>query len=164
MSGDRPDIIGPPVVCESIEEFEALLTAMIEPAVNPQFQQEDWRAIIEAMELEHESYFDRDAGPDGEPWQPLAPYTIAKKGHATILEEDGILRQSLTESGSPEAIREMTLAEVVFGTSRDHAWKHQDGFGKIPQRMHTGFSQNLLDETVDLVGDNVIGKMVSANP
>jgi len=164
MSGDRPDIIGPPVVCNSIEEFEALLAAMVAPAVNPQFNQDDWRTIVEAMEDEHESYFDRDAGPDGEAWKPLAPYTIAKKGHATILEEDRILRQSLTESGSPAAVREMTLADVIFGTSRENAWKHQEGHGRIPQRMHTGFSQNLLDKTVDLVGDNVIGKMVSANP
>jgi phage gpG-like protein len=147
----------------SPEEFEALLEAMIAPAVNPRFRREDWRDVVEAMETEHESFFDRDTGPDGEAWQPLAPYTIAKKGHATILEEDGILRQSLTESGSPAAVRELSLAELVFGTSRENAWKHQEGHGRIPQRMHTGFSENLLDETVDLVGDNVIGKMVSAN-
>lgn len=149
---------------KDIDELDRLIMAMIQPAVEMNMKREDWRPISDAMESEHEKYFDRAASPAGEPWEPLAPFTVAKKGHATILIEDGILRQSLTESGSPAAVRELSLDEIVFGTRREHAEKHQDGYGKIPQRSHTGFSENLVDEVVDLVTDTIIGKMVVATP
>ena len=151
------------IILNGIDPLGLLLDATIKPAVEIDLNQEDWKQIINVIEEEHDSFFDRDAGPDGEEWPALAPYTVAKKGHATILEEDRLLRQSLTESGAQHAIRETTLAELIFGTDRDDAWKHQDGYGKIPRRSHTGFSDNLVDEVADLVADIVVGKMVKAN-
>jgi len=149
---------------KDIDELDRLIMAMIQPAVEMNMKREDWRPITDAMESEHEKYFDRAESPSGEAHPALSPVTVAKKGHATILVEDGILKQSLTESGSPEAVRELSLDEIIFGTSREHAEKHQEGSGKIPQRSHTGFSENLVDEVVDLVTDTIIGKMVVATP
>lgn len=146
----------------SFEELERLLEAIVDPPSDPQMQRDDWAPLVDAIETTHSGYFRSQAGPDGSPWPALKPMTVAKKGHATILVETGDLQRSLTESGAPHAIRRQTLTELLFGTDRPHADKHQDGRGKLPQREHTGFNEQLISQCVDLVADTVVGKMIEA--
>lgn len=68
-------------------------------------------------------------------WPPLAPSTVARKGHSTILVDTGALRASLVDPGS--AMRIMGV-DAEYGTNIGYAFYHQDGgyvAGRPPQRQ-----------------------------
>ena len=106
-------------VVDSVEGLQRLILAMMKPVEEPRIQPDSWQKIVLAMEEAEQGYFDNATGPDGQPWPKLSPVTIAKKGRDTILIDEGLLVESLTRSGGQNAIRDMTLDEVVFGTRRE---------------------------------------------
>lgn len=107
----------------------------------------------------HAGYFQRDAGPSGEAWPELSPFTVQKKGHATILEETRLMVLSLigTGGGNQYSINEVKKtsygAELVYGTSREQAKTHQEGdpSRNIPKREFVGINQTHLKEVVAAV-------------
>lgn len=127
------------IVTKDIDRAKASLQARVEALDFTTVM----RGITRDLEKLHELYFDRQGGPEGA-WKPLAPATVAKKGHATILEETERLRNSLA-SRTSDSIRELTRngnrTTLRFGTTREHAPKHQRGTARIPKRMHTGFTR-----------------------
>ena len=127
------------------------------------FQQADYtkemQDYLDKLNIVHEGYFDKDAGPSGEKWQPLAQYTIQKKGHATILEEFRDMKRSVTESGAPGAIRSATHRGLVFGTSDEKSIFHQEGTGKIPKREFVGMGEQTVNELVEKVADATMEKI-----
>lgn len=62
----------------------------------------------------------------GEPWAPLAPSTIKRKGHADILEDTGDLRGSFM-LWDPMNIYEATDDYLRFGSRVEHGIYHQLG-------------------------------------
>jgi phage gpG-like protein len=64
----------------------------------------------------------RQVVPDGSPWAPLAPSTLARKKGNDILRQDGQLQDTIRHSVSGN--------ELAFGTDRVYGAIHQFG-GKI---------------------------------
>lgn len=90
---------------------------------------EAFKPVMGALESE---WFDSNG--HGE-WPELAPSTVARKGHATILVDTGDLRASLVDPGRAMQIHG-TSAE--YGTDVEYAHWHQDGgyvAGRPPQRQ-----------------------------
>lgn len=83
--------------------------------------------LLDIAEYLHQSTnerFGRQVAPDGSPWAPLAPSTLAKKKDGRILRETGALQDTLRHSVSNN--------ELAFGTDRPYGAIHQFG-GKIEQ-------------------------------
>jgi len=68
----------------------------------------------------HQSRFQLEIAPDGTPWAPLAPETLARKnGEDRILQDQGTLRDTLSYS--------VTGNELLFGSNLEYAATHQFG-------------------------------------
>jgi phage virion morphogenesis protein len=87
---------------------------------------EDLRVpLLDIAEYLHQSTNDRfikQVSPDGAPWAPLAPSTIARKKSSRILRQDGNLQDTIRHRVSSD--------ELEFGTNRPYGAIHQFG-GKI---------------------------------
>lgn len=127
--------------------------------------QEDWEQIdltasmqneLGYIEELHENYFYSATDPNGSPWAPLAPSTVAAKGHGTILVDTGRLQRSLNGPG-PDAIRRVESARgdwvIVFGTAVEYSIFHDDPAGGRPARSHVGLGEFGLDEFTEHVAD-----------
>lgn len=70
---------------------------------------------------------ERQVDPWGNRWRPLSPYTVRKKGHATILYDTGrLLRSYHWRLEGNNAVR--------FGTDVPYAAVHQFGTKRVPRR------------------------------
>ena len=141
------------VTVDGFDGLRDLVYGMCEQLAEPQFERERWQETVEVLEAMHEAYFASSSGPDGQPWQPLAASTVAKKGHAKILVETRRLQESLASSGHVDAVRDLDQDFMLFGTRREWAWIHQQGGRRIPQRMHTGISEGGVDNVVSTMAD-----------
>lgn len=141
---------------EVFGKLDNLLTRMFRPLSQPQLTRDQWQPMVNVLQDLHEQYFVTQTDPTGVSWQPLSAYTIAKKGHAKILIEDGDLVASLTSSSHSMAVREFTPGEIVFGTNRPWAGAHQDGAGRIPQRQHTGVGVQNLQYVSNVIADAMV--------
>lgn len=147
------------VEVDGIAGLVALLEHMWELGARPEMRPDDWMETVEYLEELHESYFNYELDPLGNSWPSLSPVTIQKKGHSRILIEVDRLFDSLTDSYHPEAIREYNPTELLFGTRREWAWVHQEGTPKIPQRQHTGVSEEGADEIGELMANAIVMMM-----
>jgi phage gpG-like protein len=147
----------------SIQEFIDMLQRMVEPIRTPAIDGETWQAVTDILQEMERGYFASSAGPDGTPWAPLKPYTVQKKGHATILRETWELMNSLTGQ-SATSVRNQTLISLEFGTNRPWAWVHQNGDqrGRIPPRPFIGMTEDATKEVVDTVADAAVRMMFGA--
>jgi phage gpG-like protein len=118
----------------------------------------------------HQSYFDREAGPNGAPWPPwYFRAAWAPPDHKT-LNVTGRLRESLF--GGPDHIEDIASRSLVFGTSVEYAYQHQYGgefevnetlIGKRGELLHPGQMINLPqrefvgidDREVDRVAERI---------
>lgn len=78
--------------------------------------------IAEYLHQSTDDRFIKQVAPDGSPWAPLAPSTLARKKGGRILREKGTLQDTLRHSVSNN--------ELAFGTDRSYGAIHQFG-GKI---------------------------------
>jgi len=78
--------------------------------------------IAEYLHQSTDNRFRQQVAPDGSPWAPLAPSTLARKKSGRILREAGTLQDTLRHSVSNN--------ELSFGTNRPYGAIHQFG-GKI---------------------------------
>ena len=109
------------------------------------------RSIGELLLNSTRARFDAERSPESEPWQPLAPRTLARKkrNRDKILTEDGRLRGTLAyqvgngwvEVGSP----------LIYGAT------HQHGRDAIPARPYLGLSaedaDDIREEILDFIRD-----------
>ena len=107
------------------------------------------RSIGELLLNSTRARFDSQTSPDGAPWAPLKPRTLARKkrNRDKILTEEGRLRGTLAyrvgdgwvEVGSP----------LIYGAT------HQHGRGPIPARPYLGLSPedaaDVREEILDFV-------------
>jgi phage gpG-like protein len=77
--------------------------------------------------------FDSQGSRSGRPWAPLAPSTVARKGHDEILVDSGALRDSFIY-GDSNNIWEVTNEFLRFGSSVEYGGFHQSGTEHMPQR------------------------------
>lgn len=87
--------------------------------------------IAEYLHQSTDDRFRQQVGPDGSPWAPLAPSTLARKKGGRILRDKGTLQDTLRHSVSND--------ELSFGTDRPYGAIHQLG-GKV---QHAARSQQV---------------------
>lgn len=148
------------ITLADFSELAAMLDRMVSVLEEPQMTRDRWQVVIEFLEEMERRIFAEERTPDGESWAALSPYTIRKKGHSIKLVEKRLLIESMTQSGAQHAIREVDLAELVFGTNRPWATSHQYGTDDIPQREFAGLGQDDLKGVVDLVADAAVEMMM----
>jgi phage gpG-like protein len=130
----------------------------------------EWmKSELDEMAHAHSGYFQRSVSPDGIPWKPNAPRTIAAKGHSRILRgkpsNQYRLSRSLAARGQPggdsirEAIQTNTGAYMSFGTAVEYALQNDQGTARIPARPHVGINEAYLDAMTERVADYVIRKL-----
>ena len=144
---------------DAFRQLEDFLQRMTGVTENLQFGPDHWQATVNILEQLHEQYFAQQADPQGRPWPELSPVTIAQKGHSRILVDTSDLMNSLTNSSAQYAVRQATGDSYTFGTSRPFAGVHQSGAGRIPQRKHTGISDENLRHVENVIADTVVELM-----
>jgi phage gpG-like protein len=77
--------------------------------------------------------FESQGARSGQPWQPLAPSTVARKGHDTILVDSGALRDSF-QYGGEDNIWEVTNEFLRWGSDVEYGIFHQQGTTHLPVR------------------------------
>lgn len=98
--------------------------------------------------------------PDGTPYRPLSPVTIALKGHDRALYETGAMEASLIGSGDGH-IEDVTNDSVTLGTAHEKRGRpvaaiHQFGEGRIPARPFVGVNEDMVDDAAELVAGEII--------
>lgn len=97
--------------------------------------------------------WDTEGAAGGNPWLPLAPFTLARKAEehredAGVLVHSGALERSMTNRSDPFELRESTKAEYRKGTRVEsdgfpYALSHQTGF-----LMHSFFGRPIAPRSV----------------
>ena len=127
----------------------------IEDAFNDFNADEALRASIPDLEDMERSCFENEKSPDGQPWAPNAPLTIARKGHDVILHRTGRMGASLFgETG--DSIRDVSEAGLTFGTSVPYGIFNQEGVAgppTIPARPFVGIDDATLDKVSHRIAD-----------
>lgn len=97
-----------------------------------------FEGILEFLERVEEAEFESEGAYAGSPWAQLAASTVVAKERAgldpRILHATLALRNSLTKSDDPEAIRIATPSMMVFGTTVPYGKYHQSGTSRMPRR------------------------------
>lgn len=117
--------------------------------------------IAEYLHQATDERFVKKIAPDGSPWAPLSPVTLARKKGPRILRESGLLQDTLRHQVSDN--------ELAFGTDRVYGAVHQFGqkrgasgtnkrgapipWGDIPARPYLGLSSEDESEILAIVGD-----------
>jgi phage virion morphogenesis protein len=94
----------------------------------------------------HQARFQLEVAPEGTPWAPLAPQTLArKKGEDRILQERGTLRDTLAYDA--------TATELIFGSNLEYAAAHQFGREEdgIEARPFIGITDGPWQDNVEIV-------------
>lgn len=115
--------------------------------------------FLKLLEKGHQGFFSTGIDPNGKPWAPLRPATIAKKGHGIILVDRDPLMDSLTKRSDSGAIRAITDRMAVFGTSVPYAIFHQMGTSRLPIRAPVGVDSKTLDDIVNLTADTAVEQL-----
>lgn len=78
------------------------------------------------------SIFDQE----GPGWQELSPYTVAVRQwpYLPILEQTGRLKREVID----QPVERFNRLSYIRGTINPYAWKHEHGYGRIPQRAFMG--------------------------
>lgn len=106
--------------------------------------------IAEYLHISTDSRARRQIAPDGSPWAPLSPRTLARKKGTKILRESGALLDTLRHQVSDDGLD--------FGTDRPYGAIHQEG-GKIE---HAARSQQVyFKEKGGVVGNRFVKKSKS---
>lgn len=150
-------------MAETVQGFEGLNQFMVElereameinlaPAMEVELSE---------LEREHGEYFATATGPDGQPWAPLAPSTIKRKGHATILIDSDAMHKSLVEQAG-DSIREIVQGSTQalgFGTHDPKSPFHASGTPRMPARPHMGMTEQYVDKMVERTADFVVEEL-----
>lgn len=120
--------------------------------------------IAEYLHQSTDERFRRKVAPDGSPWAPLSPTTLARKKGPGILREKGTLQDTLRHS--------VNNNELAFGTDRPYGAVHQFGqkrgasgktgkgrpipWGDIPAREYLGLSGDDENEILMIVRDYLL--------
>lgn len=123
--------------------------------------------IAEYLHQSTDERFRKKVAPDGSPWAPLSPVTLAKKKGKGILRESGALQDTFRHA--------VTGNELAFGTDRPYGAVHQFGqkkgasgttsrgtplpWGDIPARPYLGLSSDDEVEILAIIQDYLLEPM-----
>lgn len=110
------------------------------------------------LEQLHAGFFASSTGPDGNKWPPLAPSTVKRKGHSTILVETSALKASLTQpqAGVRIVIDEPAGTVMSFGTDVPYSVFHDAASGSRPARRHVGANEEYVNKLANRIADGVV--------
>ena len=135
--------------------------------IEQQFNDADYTQLLAQtildLETAHADYFAEEKSPAGEAWKPLAPLTVAKKGHDTILFEHGPMPDSLigtTSDSIREVVSEPPNHSLSFGTSDEKSPFHQFGTSRIPIREHVGVNEPFCDQLAEKTADATVALLM----
>lgn len=157
---------GVKLTAHGFEAVDAALLERIQAVRDPTPAQ---RQIGEYLDLAHRQRWDRAQAPDGAPWAPLSPVTVARKtakGRPLgILVQSTMLRDTLRWA--------IQGRELVFGTDRPYGAAMQFGlargaagrtrrgtpipWGDIPARPWLGLSEADRQEALAIVRRHING-------
>lgn len=122
-------------------------------------------AIKEYMELKERELFATEGASAGAPWAPDESTTILAKRGNKVLEDSGALKNSLTESGDQNAIREIGPGFLRFGSSLAYAGIQarahltRGGERTIPARKPIHWTMRDRYMITKLMGDWISGRV-----
>lgn len=96
----------------------------------------------------HKQRFLDMQAPDGTPWEPLAPETLAQKKRP-----DSILTESGTLSGT--LVHQISNNQLLFGTPWEYGATHQFGRDEIPARPWLGLAPFERKEILLILRDHL---------
>jgi len=133
--------------------------------------------LVPWLEQLHAGYFARQVDPANKHWPKLAPSTIRKKGHDTILIDTTRLIKSLA-GPTADSIRHVSQNTLEFGTAVPYAAYHQEGSVKwlflrgirraagtlrrgvripgLPPRRHVGLNNTTSTTMAGVVADALV--------
>ena len=101
-----------------------------------------------------EAALESETSPDGTPWQPLSPVTIARKGHDQMLYDQGDLRENIHYDSDHESA---TIGvNIVSTTGYPYPAVHQLGTDdeRIPARPYFPFNEE--GDLMDVAHDSIV--------
>ena len=146
------------ITIDDYSELDDVVEDIRQQLLNMDFSDE-MEHVHQMLVEDHEKYFDMEMSPQGNPWAPLSPVTVAAKGHGTILVDTDEMRRSLVEDSHENHIKEIQPDELFYGTRDKKSRKHQDGGGNLPARPHVGWNEPLVDKVADYVADQTVKKL-----
>jgi phage gpG-like protein len=106
-----------------------------------------------------EDNFDATKAPYGQ-WPAHAPYTIQKYGPHPLLILTGVMKASVTESGSASRIEEVGTRQLAIGTDLFYAPYQQFGTRKIPPRPFLWLDAPWVDQVAERFATGVLVQTV----
>lgn len=133
-------------------ENDTLTPALKRLAANAADLTPAMRAIAGVLKDNVAEAFATESSPDGKPWLPLSPKTLARRQRrgtwpGSILRETGDLAASISSSHGS--------AHAIAGTNKIYAATHQfgDSSRNIPQREFLGISAEGRQEVLEIVAN-----------
>ena len=156
------------IYMESLDELQDFYDGIADDFNQIEF--DPWmQAELGLMADWHDGLFQSATDPGGTPWPPLAPSTITRKGHSTILVDTGRLRQSLRLKGNQstgDAVREGIQSDLTsymtFGTVVEYGPYHDQASGTRPARRHVGINEEYMDRMTVRACDFTIKELAEA--
>ena len=149
----------------SLEQLEDVLGQVFD-SIAIEFQEIDYTPpLTEALvklEEQHEAMYSGGHDSNGDAWPPLAPSTVKRKGHATILVDSGRMKASLVgQSGDSirDVVSEGGSAGAVFGTDVEYAHFHVDGTARMPARPPVGISEETIGAVTNAIADHTVASI-----
>ncbi len=142
--------------------------------IERQYREIDYRPTFESVAThlfeEHQQYFDKAESPAGEQWPPLAPSTIAAKGHDTILIDSGRLHASLTgpnDGHFHEIVADGSGNQHIleWGSDIEYLTYHvtgtfnSDGSVRMPRRDPIGMTPEFVGRIQETIAIKTIAEM-----
>src|SRR5690606_24814904 len=72
---------------------------------------------LRSLEQLHAGFFREQRAPNDDPWAPLRPATVKRKGHSVILQDQRRLIASLTNPSGPDVLRDVVDQPAGKGLS-----------------------------------------------
>jgi phage gpG-like protein len=131
------------------------------------YQEADYTAPLAhsllTLQDQHQVMYDSGQDSNGSAWEPLAPSTVARKGHDTILVDTNRMKASLvspTGDSIRDVVSENGMAGAVFGTDVEYARFHVAGTSRMPARPPVGISEKTIDQVQNEVADHTVASMM----
>lgn len=147
---------------DSIDQVGEIFAGIFEE-IEIQFQETDYTEplteTLGLLEEQHQVMYESGQDSNGSAWAPLAPSTIAKKGHATILVDKNKQKAALvSETGDSirDVVSEGQVSGAVFGTDLEYTHFHVEGTSRMPARPPVGISEKTIDQVTNKVADHTV--------
>lgn len=112
--------------------------------------------IAPELAEQHAEGFAAATDSNGNPWAPLSPFTIRKKGHDTILVDTKSMANSIVSEGHPEHVQTISARELAWGSRDEKLPRHMSGTSRMPARPAVGVTPKTADRIAEIVADATV--------